>query len=312
MLICLLCCGGFHPVLQAQDPATGVRYMATKKQRWEIGVTIQSPGNCTGITAAITVPKEWPEQAVTLLKQEKSPQVRTVRFQTLSNDVQQMIVFIPRLSAGEEARVLATFEVIKSHIVAPAKTDQLRAVGQVPRSFQKYLLPSPFIESRDSRIQLLARQIIADKTTDWERVEALFDWVRDNIQYKFDPQLRGAVTALEKKQGDCEEMTSLFIALCRVNKIPARSVWIPGHCYPEFYLQDSAGTGHWFPCQAAGTRAFGSMPEDRPILQKGDNFRISGKRTPQRYVSDTLQARNATRNPQVQFIRRRIDQTTER
>ena len=194
MLLCLLCCGGFHPVLQAQDPATGVRYMATKKQLWEIGVTIQSPGNCTGITAAITVPKEWPEQAVTILKQEKSPQVRTVRFQTLSNDVRQMIVFIPRLAAGQEARVLTTFEVTKSHIVAPTKTDQLRAVGQLPRSFQKYLLPSPFIESRDTRIQLLASQIIADKATDWEKVEAMFDWVRDNIQYKFDPQLRGAVT----------------------------------------------------------------------------------------------------------------------
>ena len=312
ILLYLLYGGAFHPLLQAQDPVSGVRYMATAKQRWEIGVTIQSPGNCTGITAAITVPKEWPEQVVTILKQEKSPQVRTIRFQTLSNDVQQMIVFIPRLSAGQQARVLTTFEVTKSHILAPTKTDQLQAAGQLPRSFQKYLLPSPFIESRDPRIQRLANQIIVGKGTDWEKVEAMFDWVRENIEYKFDPQLRGAITALEKKQGDCEEMTSLFIALCRVNKIPARSVWIPGHCYPEFYLEDPDGTGHWFPCQAAGSRAFGSMPENRPILQKGDNFRVSGKRTPQRYVSDTLQARNATQNPQVQFLRRRIDQPTPR
>ena len=51
-------------------------------------------------------------------------------------------------------------------------------------------------------------------------------------------------------------------------------VWVPGHCYPEFYLEDAEGRGHWIPCQAAGTRAFGSMPEHRPILQKGDNFRV--------------------------------------
>ncbi|MCP4811124.1 MAG: hypothetical protein GY888_01330, partial [Planctomycetaceae bacterium] len=119
ILLYLLCCGAFHPMLQAQDPGSGVRYMATEKQQWEIGVTIQSPGNCTGITAAITVPKEWPEQAVTILKQEKSPQVKTIRFQTLSNDVQQMMVFIPRLSAGQTARVLTTFEITKSHILAP-------------------------------------------------------------------------------------------------------------------------------------------------------------------------------------------------
>ena len=201
ILFYLLCCGGFHPLLQAQDPVSGVRYMATEKQRWEIGVTIQSPGNCTGITAAITVPKEWPEQAVTILKQEKSPQVRTVRFQTLSNDVQQMIVFIPRLAAGQQARVLTTFEVTKSHILAPTKTDQLRTAGQLPRSFQKYLLPSPFIESRDSRIQRLAGQIIIDKATDWEKVEAMFDWVRDNIQYKFDPPVARRHHGPGKKAG---------------------------------------------------------------------------------------------------------------
>ena len=309
MLLGLFCLLGQNSVVSGQlaKESPGVRYVAPLKQRWEIGVVIQSPGNCTGITAGLTVPKEWPEQIVKIIDQQKSRHVRSVRFQTMANDVQQMLVSIPRLAAGEEARVMVTFEITKSHIVAPASTDQFRVPAQPSRSIQKYLLPSPFIESRDSRIQVLAKQIVAEKETDWEKAEAIYDWVRDNIQYKFDPQLKGAIIALQNKQGDCEEMTSLFIALCRVNKIPARSVWIPRHCYPEFYLQDPDGEGHWFPCQAAGTRAFGSMPEYRPILQKGDSFRLAGKRKPQRYVTDTLQARNATRNPQVQFIRRQLD-----
>ena len=50
-------------------------------------------------------------------------------------------------------------------------------------------------------------------------------------------------------------------------------VQVPGHVYAEFYLLDAEGAGHWYPCQLAGTRAFGSMPEHRPVLQKGDNFR---------------------------------------
>ena len=306
----LVCCLTAATGAQEPDTKLGIQLVAPAKQRWEIGVVIQSPGICTGITAAVTVPKSWPEQAVKIIDQQKSRHVRSLRFQTLSNDVTQMIVSIPRLAPGDEARVMVTYEVTKSHITAPTRTDVFRAVKQPPRSLQKYLLPSPFIESRDPQIRALATQIVTDEASDWEKVEAIFDWVRDNITYKFDPQLRGAVTALENKQGDCEEMTSLFIALCRVNKIPARSVWIPGHCYPEFYLEDPSGKGHWFPCQAAGTRAFGSMPEYRPILQKGDSFRLPGKRTPQRYVSDTLQARNATRNPQVQFIRRRLDKNS--
>ena len=312
ILASLLCIFSNSAIISGQETehSLGVRYVAPLKQRWEVGLVIQAPGNCSGITAALTVPKEWPEQVVTIVDQQKSRHVRSLRFQTLANDVRQMIVIIPRLAAGEEARVMVTFEITRSRIVAPTRTDLFRAPAQPSRSVQKYLLPSPFIESRDSRIQILAKQIVGDKKTDWEKAEAIFDWVRSNIQYKFDAQLRGAVTALENKQGDCEEMTSLFIALCRVNRIPARSVWIPGHCYPEFYLQDPHGAGHWFPCQAAGTRAFGSMPEYRPILQKGDSFRLPGKRKPQRYVNNTLQARNATLNPRVEFIRRRLDAST--
>ncbi|MFP6601941.1 MAG: transglutaminase-like domain-containing protein [Pirellulaceae bacterium] len=305
----LLLISCFTATTQAQEIESnlGVQFVAPAKQRWEIGVVIKSPGNCTGITAAVTVPKSWPEQAVKIVAQQKSPHVRSIRFQTLSNDVTQMIVSIARLTAGDEARAVVTYEVTKSHIVAPGKTDVFRVAKQPSRSLQKYLLPSPFIESRDPRIRALAKQIVTDQASDWKKVEAMFDWVRENINYKFDPQLRGALTALKNKQGDCEEMTSLFVALCRVNKIPARSVWIPGHCYPEFYLEDPNGKGHWFPCQAAGTRAFGSMPEYRPILQKGDSFRLPGQRTPQRYVIDTLQARNATRNLQFQVIRRPLD-----
>ena len=97
--------------------------------------------------------------------------------------------------------------------------------------------------------------------------------------------------------GDCEELTSLFVAMCRANGIPARSVWIPGHCYPEFYLEDDEGAGHWIPCQAAGTRAFGSMPDYRLVLQKGDNFKVPEHRKTQRYMAEFLRVKSAGGSP---------------
>ena len=69
-------------------------------------------------------------------------------------------------------------------------------------------------------------------------------------------------------------------------------VWVTDHCYPEFYLNDDDGNGHWFPCQVAGTRAFGSMPDIRPIFQKGDNIRIPEKRRGERYASLFLKAKS--------------------
>jgi hypothetical protein len=98
----------------------------------------------------------------------------------------------------------------------------------------------------------------------------------------------------------------LFIAAARSQGIPARTVWVEGHCYPEFYLEDEAGVGCWHPCQAAGTRAFGSMPDQLPILQKGDSFRDPDRPGKQlRYVAEFLKgaAVAAGGKPVVTWIR---------
>jgi hypothetical protein len=110
---------------------------------------------------------------------------------------------------------------------------------------------------------------------------------------------------LKDRTGDCEEMTSTFVALCRVAKVPARCVWIPNHCYAEFYMEDQDGNGTWFPCQLAGTRNFGSMPEYLPILQKGDRFKVPEKKQTERYLADYLKAQKVAgrRKPKVEFVR---------
>ena len=103
-------------------------------------------------------------------------------------------------------------------------------------------------------------------------------------------------------------MTSLFVAICRSSRIPARMVWIPDHCYPEFYLEDTQGQGTWFPCQAAGTRQFGAMDEYRPVLQKGDRFKVAEKRQPVRYVAEFFRCvPQGKRDPRPLFVREVIE-----
>ena len=83
----------------------------------------------------------------------------------------------------------------------------------------------------------------------------------------------------------------MFVAICRIHGIPARSVWIPGHTYPEFCLAPPKGEPVWYACQAAGIDSFGHVTDPRPILQKGDSFRVpGGGREPIRYVAPVLQA----------------------
>jgi transglutaminase-like putative cysteine protease len=150
---------------------------------------------------------------------------------------------------------------------------------------------SPFIEIRHRSILNLSRETmeaVPETASDWAKVEAIYDQVLEKVAYVEGPD-ESAVDALRDGKADCQGRSMLFIALCRVNKIPARMVWADGHAYPEFYLEQAEGRGWWFPCESAGTRAFGEMPLARTILQKGDNFRVPERPTERlRYASDYL------------------------
>jgi len=295
------------------DERRGARMGEETTSRWRFGVVVKASGGpVSGINVTLPVPMDWPEQTVKKLGEEKTPNVGAITYRVLGGDanqtsgVKQMLVRIPALAAGAEASALITVEVSKRRIEAPAET----AVYQLPkpdRELAKFLGPSPYIESKDPKIKSLAGELTGGKQAAWEQAAAIFDWVRANVKYEFAEQIKPAVAALKDGQGDCEELSSLVIAMCRASKIPARAVWVPGHTYPEFCLADEKGRVHWFPCQAAGAeRQFGSMNEDRPIIQKGDNFIVPGEKAPQRYVKQTLSAKDAAAPPEVKFIMERV------
>jgi len=274
----------------------------TKVQQWQVGIIVNAAGGpCTGVVGYTAFPIEWPEQQVEIVKEDLSPEAK-VSYVAVDDGAKVMVVRIRYLRAGETAQALTTLQIRRSTIVAPKNTDQyvLPDLRKLDRKLRVYLGPSPMIESTDRRIRSLAGQIGADKEKAWAKVEAIYDWVRTNVKYE-NGDMKGALAALRDGTGDCEELTSLFIAICRAADVPARTVWVPGHCYPEFYLEDAEGKGHWFPCQAAGTRDFGGIPETRPILQKGDNFRPPwNRRDRKRYMANTITGTGG--NPRVKFV----------
>ena len=149
---------------------------------------------------------------------------------------------------------------------------------KLDRKLAAFLVPSPQIESNHEAIRAAAGEFSDKKLKAWDRVKAIYDWVQKKIEYE-DNQgkaVLSAVEALNAGKGDCDEMSALFIAVCRASGVPARMVRVPGHVYSEFYLLDDEGRGHWFPCQSAGTPSFGTMPDLRPILQRGDNVLMLG------------------------------------
>ncbi len=289
------------------EPA-GAKLGQAETTRWRVGVIVKAAGGaCRGLSGYAAVPTDWPEQEVKVVKEDISPEVR-LHYETLEHAVKIMSFKIPQIAAGQEVKALVTFEVRRSASLPPEDTSKyvLADPKKLPREMRPFLLPSPRIESRDSKIRELAKKIGKDKEKAWEHVEAIYDWVWEHIKDK-DCPVKGAAAALRDGTGDCEERSSLFIAICRAAEIPARSVWVPGHCYSEFYLQDDKGKGHWFPCQSRGAHQFGGITDLRPILQKGDNIRPprNGGKERQRFLAESLTGTPMPggRPPQYKFIR---------
>ena len=274
--------------------ASGLRLTTNVTAIWDFGLQFESSAGAIGVNAIVPVPRNWPEQTVERVLEFKSDNVQDFSYKQPTKWTEQISFSVPRMSAGQQEYGYVRYRIKKRMIEAPQDTTQFVIAKKPPSKLKTFLKPSPFIESRHKRIRKIAKELFDDSLNGWEQVKKNYDWVRENVTYKFDPTIRSCLEALDKKEGDCEELSSLFIAICRCQGVPARAVWIPGHTYPEFYLEDKAGQGHWFPCQAAGTYQFGSMAEIRPILQKGDRFKMPGEKKEVRYLRPTLQAREAT------------------
>ena len=98
----------------------------------------------------------------------------------------------------------------------PVREDYLRAYLQLP--------PEITPRTRD-----LARQIVADKTTQYDQVAAIKSWLVSHLRYTLvlvEPGAREPVDffLFERKMGHCEYFASAFAVLARAVGIPTRQV----------------------------------------------------------------------------------------
>ena len=87
----------------------------------------------------------------------------------------------------------------------------------------RWLQSEPLFEYADETFDRLAPHLPEEHAELF--VRAAFDWVRGHLQaVGHDQTDRGALDALEQKNGDCTEYAVLFVALCRRAGIPARAM----------------------------------------------------------------------------------------
>ncbi len=99
---------------------------------------------------------------------------------------------------------------------------------QVPKELGKYILPTQNIDSKDAQIVSQAYALAQGEDDLFLLVSKLAIWVKNNVNYNLSTLTaevsQPASWVLENRYGVCDELTSLFIAMLRALKVPARFV----------------------------------------------------------------------------------------
>jgi transglutaminase-like putative cysteine protease len=99
--------------------------------------------------------------------------------------------------------------------------------GQLPSDLLRYTLPSRYCDS--DKLLNFAWNNFGGITNGLLRVQAICDWVHNNIEYRFGsgrPDL-SASEVIERRFGVCRDFAHAAIALCRTFNLPAR--YVTGH-----------------------------------------------------------------------------------
>lgn len=118
-------------------------------------------------------------------------------------------------------------------------------IQDVPDELIKYTQPSITIDSGNEEIIKLASELAKGDDDLYSVIFKIAKWTRSNIKYDLTTLTADASQkaswVLENKEGVCDELSTLFIALCRSLGIPAR--FISGVAYTN--IQDDFGSHGW-------------------------------------------------------------------
>ena len=281
------------PSLELADPRT---------YKLKVLIRIEAvDGAVRNVVATGPIPMNWPEQQVRLISEKKSPGSR-VSEQVMKGQAALIKFQVPQSAQGGSAFIERIYEITRFRTKFTIPGDTLKFSRATPAELKDQLAGiAPGVEIQNPKMIGLAEALrtSTQEAGAWETVKSFWSWTRDNVKFE-NGDFRGAMHAIEQRCGDCEEMSALFVGLCRLSNIPARTVWVHSHDYPEFYLLDQEGKGHWIPAQVLGPPWFGEITEYRPILQKGDRFYDPLQKDYVRYVPQTVKGSDG-HEPKVEF-----------
>jgi hypothetical protein len=126
-----------------------------------------------------------------------------------------------------------------------------------------------FIDPANPDIKSIAENIYinTNTTNSFLVAKSLFSWMKQNVSYQIHPDersVRSASKTLLYKQGDCDDLSFLYVSLCRAVGIPARfirgylittevngSITATPHAWTEVFTGESGPLNGWIPVECA-------------------------------------------------------------
>lgn len=164
---------------------------------------------------------------------KQSDRQQLIELQTTANYENDVLNFVWKDHKFETKKFGYTAQIVTKNSPIYVKKKILFPITD--NKFKYYTQPTEKIDADNPKIIELASKLSAGEDDLFKVVFNLASWVGDNINYDLNElttnNAQKASWVLENRQGVCDEMTSLFVAMVRSLGIPAR--FVSGVSYTE-------------------------------------------------------------------------------
>ena len=168
--------------------------------------------------------------------------------------------------------------------------DNIKPYDTTSDIYKTYTDSNSEIQTGNNELISLAGLIVADEVNPYKKAKYIYEYIRENIGEPTSFALPDAVSVYVSKEGDCVGKANLFVALCRIENIPARivsgisdikeGVWVVDEMHnkkeydicvwAEFYLPEYG----WIFVDPEKDDSFANIPDYRISLSKGADIDI--------------------------------------
>jgi sugar lactone lactonase YvrE len=182
-------------------------------------VKVYGKGVLKNLDVFIAIPENLPQQKI--LNISILPQNLVIK----KDRWQQQIAWLnyKHIQSNETVESIMTVDAEISAIryfIFPEKVGLLQSIPEEIR--KQYTCNGSKYLTNDRYIQQLAIDIVGKETNPYWMARKIFDYVRNNLEYKLEGGWNAAPYVLQRGSGSCSEYTFSFISLCRAAGLPAR------------------------------------------------------------------------------------------